>query len=123
MGYLGREERRDVMPYACDLLQSFSPVKLPSGHAMIAGFSHLFADPVGYGAGYYSYKWSEVLDADAFTRFAKEGIFSPKVGQEFRERILSKGDSEDPAQLFRGFMGRDPDSQALMRRLGLADRT
>ncbi len=110
----------DVMAYARLLLDSFAPVPLPGEHAMIAGFTRLFSSPVGYGAGYYSYKWSEVLDADAFTRFAAQGIFNSKVGRAFRENILAKGDSEEPEELFRGFMGRDPDAEALLRRIGLA---
>ena len=114
------EKDPDVMEYGFEILQSFSPVKLPPEHAMLAGFTHLFASPVGYGAGYYSYKWSEVLDADAFTRFAREGIFSREVGMRFREQILAKGNSEPPDELFRRFMGRDPNPDALLERLGLA---
>jgi len=109
----------DIMEYARRILQQFSPALLPQDYAMIAGFTHLFANPVGYGAGYYSYKWAEVLDADAFTRFREGGIFSREIGTEFREKILARGDSQDPAELYRAFMGRDPDLRALLERSGL----
>lgn len=111
----------DVMAYARDILAAYAPTSLPANYGMIASFTHLFASPVAYGAGYYSYKWAEVLDADAFTRFRREGIFNTGTGEEYRRRILERGDSEDPAQLYRDFMGRDPDSDALLERLGLLE--
>jgi oligopeptidase A len=109
----------DLLAFARNILQPFSPARLPEDYAMIVSFTHLFSSPVGYGAGYYSYKWAEVLDADAFTRFRNGGIFSREVGSRFRDRILSRGDSEDPAELYRSFMGRDPDPNALLERSGL----
>jgi len=113
----------DILVYAKRILQEFAPVKLPERYSMIASFTHLFASPVGYGAGYYSYKWSEVLDADAFTLFQSRGIFSPDAGARFRENILSRGNSADPADLYRGFRGRDPDPNALLERSGLLATT
>ena len=112
-------EVEDVVRFARDQMTKRSPTPLREDYAMINGFTHLFASSVGYAAAYYSYKWAEVLDADAFTRFKHEGLFSTEVGTAFRTHILSRGDSEDPATLFEEFMGRPPSSDALFDRLGI----
>ena len=80
-------------------------------------FAHVFDD--GYSAGYYSYLWSEVLDADAFRAFEEKGIFDKETGMSFRENILSKGDTEDPMVLYRRFRGADPNPEYLLKNRGL----
>ncbi|MCC7237796.1 MAG: M3 family metallopeptidase [Bryobacterales bacterium] len=109
----------DVVAYSRSILEEYSATPLPAEHSMIAGFTHLFANPVGYAAAYYSYKWAEVLDADAFSLFREKGVFSREAGMRFRGCILERGDSQDPAELFRSLMGRDPDPAALLVRAGL----
>lgn len=109
----------DVMAYGRDILQAHSASELPSDYSMLASFGHIFAHPVGYAAGYYSYKWAEVLDADAFTRFKKEGITNSAVGRAFRNTILARGNSEEPAKLYEEFMGRGPKLEPLLERAGL----
>jgi peptidyl-dipeptidase Dcp len=90
--------------------------KIP-GTSMSTAFSHIFAG--GYSAGYYSYKWAEVLDADAFEFFQTSGIFNQEVAKKFRHFILEKGGTEHPMELYKQFRGQEPDVTALLRRAGL----
>ncbi len=87
------------------------------GTLMSTAFSHIFAG--GYDAGYYSYKWAEVLDADAFSMFKEDGVFSKAVAKLFKEHILEKGGSEHPMELYKRFRGKEPSIEALLRREGL----
>ena len=99
------------------VLEPYRVLPYVSGTAISTSFSHIFSG--GYSAGYYSYKWAEVLEADAFSLFEQNGIFDKATAESFRKEILSRGDTEDPAVLYRNFRGRDPQPQALMKKLGL----
>jgi peptidyl-dipeptidase Dcp len=87
------------------------------GTLMSTSFSHIFQG--GYAAGYYSYKWAEVLDADAFELFLEKGIFNKEVAKSFKDNILSKGGSRHPLELYQKFRGREPKPEALLKRAGL----
>ena len=98
-------------------LAPYSIMPSADGAAFSTSFSHIFSG--GYSAGYYSYKWAEVLEADAFSLFKEKGIFNTEVATSFRKNILEKGGAEDEAVIYRNFRGHDPEPQALMEKLGL----
>ena len=99
------------------VLAPYAVMPAAPGVAFSTSFSHIFSG--GYSAGYYSYKWAEVLEADAFSLFKEKGIFNTEVSNSFRKNILSMGGTEDEAVIYRNFRGHDPEPQALMEKLGL----
>lgn len=109
----------DAVEYEKKVLAPSAVMPKVAGTAISPAFNHIFSG--GYSAGYYSYKWAEVLEADAFSLFKEKGIFNREVALSFRENVLSKGDTEDPAVLYRRFRGHDPEPSALMAKLGLTE--
>lgn len=109
-----------TLDYEAKVLAPYSVMPAVPGTAVSPAFSHIFAG--GYSAGYYSYKWAEVLEADAFSLFRQNGIFDRATAKSFRDNILSRGGSEDPSVLYRNFRGHDPQTSALMEKLGLVSQ-
>ncbi|MGI9275874.1 MAG: oligopeptidase A [Endozoicomonas sp.] len=111
-------EGRSVQEVLDEVRKQVSVITPPAFNRFQHGFSHIFAG--GYAAGYYSYKWAEVLSADAFSRFEEEGIFNQETGQSFLHEILQKGGSAEPMELFVNFRGREPKIEALLRHSGIS---
>ena len=106
-----------TLEFETQALAPYAVMPAVDGTGFSTSFSHIFSG--GYSAGYYSYKWAEVLEADAFSLFKEKGIFNTEVSNSFRENILSKGSTEDADVLYRNFRGHDPQPEALMKKLGL----
>ena len=104
--------------FECEAGESVAIFDPIPGSVVGTTFSHIFAG--GYAAGYYSYKWAEVLDADAFAKFRENGIFDRATADSFRTNILMRGGTEDPAELYRRFRGRDASIDALLVRDGIS---
>lgn len=108
---------QDVVKFETEAIKPAQVLPTVDSVAISPSFSHIFAG--GYSAGYYSYKWAEVLEADAFSLFKEKGIFNREVAQSFKENILSKGNLQDAAELYRNFRGRDPRPDALLEKFGM----
>lgn len=119
MAYHGTSPKEigDIASFEAESMKQTQLLPDVSGTLMSTSFSHIFQG--GYAAGYYSYKWAEVLDADAFALFEEKGVFNEEVANSFQKNILSAGGSEHPSILYRRFRGRDPKPEALLKRAGL----
>lgn len=115
--HTARYQGRDIEEVDREVLAAYRVPLAEQGRSVLRCFSHIFDG--GYEAGYYSYKWAEMLEADAFSRFREEGIFNPATGRDFRRLILACGNSRPAAELFRAFMHREPDSEAMLKRCGI----
>ena len=116
--YTQKEEfKEDIIPFEKKAWERAQIRKQLPNTCMTVQFSHIMSG--GYAAGYYSYKWAEVLDADAFSVFKKEGIFNQETASRFRENILSKGGTEHPMTLYKRFRGQEPTIDALLERNGI----
>lgn len=113
----GSEGAKDVQSLLNEIREQVAVVAPPEFNKFQNGFSHIFAG--GYAAGYYSYKWAEVLSADAYSRFEEEGIFNVETGSSFLTEILEQGGSKEPMALFTNFRGREPSTDALLRHSGI----
>ena len=111
------KENNDVLALMDYVRNKVSVIKPPEYTRFSHAFSHIFSG--GYAAGYYSYKWAEVLDADAFSRFEEEGIFNPQTGLDYKEHILQKGGSLEAVDMFVNFRGRKPSVEPLLRQAGM----
>ena len=109
-----------VIEFEHSVLAPYETLPAVADTGFSTSFSHIFSG--GYSAGYYSYKWAEVLEADAFSLFKEKGIFNQEVAKSFRENVLSKGASDEASVLYRNFRGHDPQPQALMKKLGLTGK-
>ena len=107
----------DVLAFERESMAPTQVLPVVDGTAMAPSFGHIFSG--GYAAGYYGYKWAEVLEADAFSLFKQKGIFSREVADSFRGNILSKGGTEDPMELYVRFRGHKPETKALIEKMGL----
>jgi oligopeptidase A len=110
-------EKNAVQTLLNRVRESVAVVIPPAFNRFQHSFGHIFAG--GYAAGYYSYKWAEVLSSDAFGRFEEEGIFNKKTGADFLSNILEMGGSREPMDLFTAFRGREPKVDALLRHSGI----
>jgi peptidyl-dipeptidase Dcp len=106
----------DIVTFERTAMAPAELLPLADGTCMSVSFAHLFSG--GYAAGYYSYKWAEVLDADAYSLFSERGIFDPETAESFRHHILERGGSREPDEIFRAFRGREPSIDALIERSG-----
>ena len=109
--------KTDIRSLLQGVRQQVAAITPPEFNRFQHSFSHIFGG--GYAAGYYSYKWAEVLSADAFSMFEEQGVFNPKAGQRFRETVLEQGGSKEPMELFVAFRGREPKVDALLRHSGI----